>query len=69
MTVKPWESIPATGPLLRPAQAAEFLGFKSRGHYYALAKQGRVPSPIHVGGRAAGIPLPWLQAVIAAAAA
>ncbi|HKR16616.1 helix-turn-helix transcriptional regulator [Rhizorhapis sp.] len=69
MTTKPWADVPATGPLLRPAQAAEFLGFKSRSHYYRLAEQGRVPSPIHVGGRAAGIPLAWLQAVIAAAAA
>lgn len=69
MVEQPWKSIPATGPLLRPAQAAEYLGYKSRSHYYTLAQQGRVPAPIHVGGSAAGVPKPWLDAIIAAAAA
>ena len=69
MITKPSDNIPATGPLLRPMEAAQYLGFQSRGHYYALARQGRVPSPIHVGSRAAGIPRAWLDACIAAAAA
>jgi len=69
MITQPWKSIPATGPLLRPAQAAEYLGYKSRAHYYELARQGKVPSPIHVAGKAAGVPKCWLDFCIGAAAA
>lgn len=72
MVEQPWKSLPATGPLLRPAQAAEYLGYKSRTHYYNLVRQGVVPAPIQIGPggtSAVGVPKPWLDAVIAAAAA
>ena len=71
MTEQPWKSIAATGPLLRPAKAAEYPGY-SRSHYYNLARQGLVPMPLHIGRgdtAAVGVPRPWLDAIIAAAAA
>lgn len=69
---KPWESLPATGPLLRPADAARYLGYRSRTHYYNLVHKGLVPKPIQIGPAgtsAVGVPQPWLDAIIAAAAA
>jgi len=71
MTIQPWDGIPATGPLLRPKEAAAYLGY-SRAHYYVLASRGDVPLPIRMGrGKvaAAAVPKPWLDAVIAARAA
>lgn len=68
--IQPWAGIPASGPLLRPTEAARYIGF-SRATYYVLAKQGIVPPPIHIGvgdRSGAGVPKPWLDAVIAAAA-
>lgn len=68
---QPWKDMPATGPLLRPAQAAAYLGY-SRAYYYRMVKQGRVPKPLSIGpsfSGATGVPQPWLDAVIAAAAA
>ncbi len=68
---QPWKVIPATGPLLRPAEAAQYLGYKSRSHYYELAKRGVVPEPLRFGQgtTSVGVPKPWLDAIIAAAAA
>lgn len=65
----PWAGLPATGPILRPAEAARYLGF-SRSHYYLLAKTGQVPAPIKLfrSNGAAGVPQAWLDAAIAAAA-
>ncbi len=38
----PWAGIPATGPLLRPAAAAEYLGV-SRATFYKKAAGGVFP--------------------------
>lgn len=72
MVEQPWKSLPATGPLLRPAEAARYLGYKSRTHYYNLVQKGLVPKPIQLGPSctsAVGVPKPWLDAIIAAGAA
>lgn len=72
MNEQPWHGIPATGPLLRPAEAARYLGYRSATYFYTLVKKGIVPSPIRLGpgnSGAVGVPRPWLDAVIQAAAA
>lgn len=61
---RPWTEIPPTGPLLRPQQAAEYLGLSVQ-RFYELAAEGRVPSPFKIGARASGVPRPWLDACIA----
>jgi predicted DNA-binding transcriptional regulator AlpA len=66
----PWESIPVTGPLLRPKWAAAYLGI-TRQQYYYMMKGGRVPPTISVGdgpGAAVGVPIPWLEAFVRARA-
>lgn len=66
----PWAGIPATGPMLRPAQAAAYLGC-SRTTFYALVNKGVCPQPIKIGfghNGVAGIPRPWLDALIASRA-
>lgn len=67
-TDTPWSSIPPTGPMLRPAEAATYLGFKSRQQLYEMVRCGEAPTPIRLRkvGTACGIPLPWLDAIIAA---
>ena len=71
-SVRPaWENVPATGPLLRCAEAAEYVGY-SRQQYRTLAKQGDLPPLIKMGRNYSGasvVPKPWLDAVIAARAA
>lgn len=69
-TQKPWDGIPVTGPLIRVNAAAEYVGY-SVTQFYELVKQGVLPKPLHLGNsqRAAGVPKPWLDAVIAARAA
>lgn len=67
-TASPWDSVVATGPILRPADAAEYIGV-SLPAYYAGAAKGRFPSPIKIGNRASGVPRPWLDAFIGASAA
>ena len=64
----PWSSVLPTGPMLRPDEAAAYLGFKSRQKLYAMVRKGEVPAPIRLRkeGNASGIPRPWLDAVIAA---
>lgn len=66
---KPWDAIPATGPLLRPKAAREYLGGYSKTRFYELVRSGDLPKPIKIGpggfNAATGIPLAWLQAVIA----
>jgi predicted DNA-binding transcriptional regulator AlpA len=62
--------MPATGPLLRPQEAAAYLGY-SAGQYYALAAKGLLPRPIKIGpghNGAAAVPRPWLDALISARA-
>jgi len=70
MTDQIWKSVTPTGPLLRPKQAAEYLGI-SVSTYYLRAAEGRLPDPkrLAAGMRVAGIPRPWLDAVIAAGVA
>lgn len=60
----PWEGIPATGPLMRPETAAEYIGV-STSAVYRMINQGRLPPIAKLGKRASGIPKPWLDAVIA----
>ncbi|SLJ88352.1 hypothetical protein SAMN06295987_101792 [Novosphingobium mathurense] len=65
---KPWAGLPATGPLLRPKAAAEYLGC-SVSAYYASAARGELPAFIKMGRGHFGsvaVPRPWLDAVIAA---
>lgn len=61
---KPWATVPPTGPLLRTADAAEYLGL-SVSWYNQLVGDGVLPQPLKVGARAGGVPQPWLDAVIA----
>jgi len=66
-TSPPWAGMPAAGPLLRVDEAARYVGY-SKTRYYALAAVGEVPRPIKMGrghGGAAGVPRPWLDALIA----
>ena len=65
---QPWLDIPATGPLLRPDAAAEYLSI-SVNRLYVLGNTGVLPRPLKIGTRSSGIPRPWLDAVIAARAA
>lgn len=64
---RPWQNVPPTGPILRTADAAAYLGISIPG-YYEKAAKGALPSPIRLGGRASGVPRPWLDAVISHAA-
>ena len=67
--LRPWESITPTGPLLRPGDAAAYLGISIQG-YYERAAAGSLPVPLKISGRrASGVPRPWLDAVIGHAAA
>ena len=64
----PWAGIPAVGPLLRPAAAAEYLGL-SKATYYAKAATGVFPVPLKIAdGAASGVPQRWLDAIVARAA-
>jgi predicted DNA-binding transcriptional regulator AlpA len=67
-TDTPWNAVPPTGPMLRPSEAAAYLGFKSRQQLYEMVRCGEVPAPIRLRkvGNASGIPRPWLDAIIAA---
>ena len=59
-TDSPWAELPATGPLLRPKAAAQYLGY-SKSQYYALADRGELPKPIKIGrghNAATGVPVP-----------
>lgn len=71
MTIQPWADIPPIGPMLRPNEAARYLGI-TKPHLYRLANEGRLPRPFKLFGggsnAAAGIPKPWLDAIIAEAA-
>ncbi len=65
-----WEIDAPKGPLLRPADAAAFLGI-GLSTYYALAKSGDLPPPLKLTscGRAAGVPKSQLDALIRSRAA
>lgn len=71
-TTSPWKGIPATGPILRPKAAAEYLGY-SPTRFYTLVARGDLPKPIKIGrgasNAACGVPKPWLDALIASCAA
>lgn len=64
---RPWDGVAATGPLLRPVDAAAYLGISISG-YYEKAAKGSLPAPLKLGGQASGVPRPFLDAVIAQAA-
>ena len=66
-TEAPWAALAPIGPLLRPAKAAEYLGY-SVPHFYRLVSQGALPAPIRMGPShqgASAVPKSWLDAVIA----
>lgn len=68
---QPWTAVAPLGPIMRPADAAAYLGY-SVAQFYALAAQGELPRPIKIGrghSGASGVPKGWLDAVIAARAA
>lgn len=69
-TTSPWVGLPACGPMLRPNDAAKYLGFATKQAYYHLARAGAVPAPIRIfkAGRASGVPKGWLDAIIQARA-
>lgn len=54
---------PAAGPLLRPAEAAEYLGISVSGFYQQI-KEGNLPPLVKIGPRAAGMSRPWLDRLI-----
>lgn len=62
----PWNALPPTGPILRPAQAARYFGV-SLSTYYELIHAGVVPPFLKLShrARASGVPKPWLDAAIA----
>lgn len=63
---RPWEGIPAKGPILRPTEAAAYYGV-AISTYYALIQRGEVPGFIKLSkiARASGVPQGWLDAAIA----
>lgn len=62
----PWNTLPPTGPILRPAEAARYFGV-SLSTYYELIHAGVVPPFLKLShrARASGVPQPWLDAAIA----
>ena len=62
---QPWIGVTATGPVLRPAQAAAYYGV-SLSTYYEMIKAGELPPFVKLGrrSRASGVPRAWLDAVI-----
>ena len=58
-----WRNIPPRGPILKPTQAARYVGF-SRSLMYAKIKLGCFPPVIKIGERSGGIPQNWLDAFI-----
>jgi hypothetical protein len=68
----PWARVPASGPMLRPAEGARYIGCSLSSYYRGVAR-GQFPKPIKMGhggfNAATAIPLPWLNAVIADRAA
>jgi predicted DNA-binding transcriptional regulator AlpA len=70
-SLRPWDGIPASGPLLGAQKAAEYINY-SKKQYYILAAKGDLPRPIKIGrgyNGASGVPQKWLDAVIASRAA
>lgn len=69
MTIKnlPWQTIPASGPFLRPSLAAAYLGI-GVSTYYEMAKSGELPPFVKLSdkSRASGVPKNWLDSVVAA---
>ena len=60
---RPWEHLPIKGPILRPAQAAAYVGL-SLGHYYRLIKEGHIPPFIKLGSKSSGVPQSHLDAFL-----
>lgn len=67
-TSKPWLDCPVEGPFMRSGEAAAYLNLSPTQFYY-LARQGDLPRPFKIGGRASGVPKGWLDSVIRARAA
>ena len=56
-----YKSKPVIGPVMRPKEAARYIGV-SVSCFYSLIKSGEIPPLIKLTGRASGIPKPWLDA-------
>lgn len=67
-TNRPWDAVAPTGPIYRVKDAAAYLGI-SITNYYEKVARGSLPAPLKIGGHASGVPAPWLDSVIAHAAA
>lgn len=67
MTPHPWTHINPIGPLLRPDQAAHYLGM-SRRSYDRMSAAGIVPrpQPLGINGHAKFVPKRFLDAMIEA---
>ena len=59
----PWAELPVSGPILRPADAARYVGLGLSTFYNGIA-EGSLPPLIKIGPRASGVPRPWLDAVL-----
>jgi len=59
------KSAPQLDRIIRPAEAAEFLGYKSRSGVYDLVVHGELPAPIRVSPRCSGWRLSTLEAFLA----
>lgn len=55
---------PIRPAILRPADAATYIGMRSRTAIYELVKEGELPQPIKLGARASGFRLVDLDAFI-----
>jgi predicted DNA-binding transcriptional regulator AlpA len=64
----PWAGVPASGPMLRPADGARYIAYSLSSYYRGVAR-GQLPKPIKMGqggfNAASAIPQAWLDAVIA----
>lgn len=58
-----WANVPASGPLLRPSKAAQYLGL-SRSTLYAMVAEGQFPAFIKLSERASAVPMSWIQAFV-----
>ena len=58
----PWADIPASGPMVRVAEAMRYLGLQ-RTTFYEEVRAGRLPQPVHLSPQTRGLPLAWLEAI------
>lgn len=64
MNPEAWENVPIAGPMMRPKDAAEYLGIGTVTLYEEI-KQGRLPPLVRISARAKAMPKSLLDYVIA----